>query len=78
MNRSNIGFGFVRVQLAGAGWMQPCERADETPCNSTRYRDLHRDMRSGRAFNRRINPPMIATGTISCPQAQICDQSNCR
>ena len=55
-NPSHRGFGFVRVQFAGAGWMYlPMRRwADATPLQQhPRYRAvLHGDMRPGRAFNR--------------------------
>ena len=55
-NPSHRGFGFVRVQFAGAGWMYlPMRRwADATPLQQhPRYRaTLHGDMRPGRAFNR--------------------------
>src|SRR5262249_7499583 len=50
------GFGFVRVQFAGAGWMYLPMRqwADATPLQQRpRYRAaLHGDMRPGCAFNR--------------------------
>ena len=55
-NPSHHGFGFLRVQLAGAGWMHlPMRRwADATALQQhPRYRAaLHGDMRPGRAFNR--------------------------
>jgi hypothetical protein len=55
-NPSHRGFGFVRVQFAGAGWMYlPMRRwADATPLQQhPRYRaPLHGDVRPGRAFNR--------------------------
>ena len=83
-NPSHRGFGFVRVQFAGAGWMYLPMRqwADATPLQQhPRYRAaVHGDMRPGRAFNRpnqsAENP---APGHTSCRQAQICDQfGNCR
>ena len=55
-NPSHRGFGFVRVQFTGAGWMYLPMRqwADATPLRQRpRYRAaLHGDMRPGRAFNR--------------------------
>jgi hypothetical protein len=55
-NPRHRGFGFVRVQFAGAGWMYLPMRqwADATPLQQCpRYRAaLHGDMRPGRAFNR--------------------------
>jgi hypothetical protein len=55
-NPSHRGFGFVRVQFAGAGWMYLPMRqwADATSLQQCpRYRAaLHGDMRPDRAFNR--------------------------
>jgi hypothetical protein len=55
-NPSHRGFGFVRVEFAGARWMYLPMRqwADATPLQQhPRYRPaLHGDMRPGRAFNR--------------------------
>src|SRR5262245_31907676 len=55
-NPRHRGFGFVRVQFAGAGWMYLPMRqwAGATALQQRpRYRAaLHGDMRAGRAFNR--------------------------
>jgi hypothetical protein len=55
-NPSHRGFGFVRVQFAGAGWMYLPMRqwADATPLQQRpRYpAALHGDMRPGCAVNR--------------------------
>ena len=83
-NPNHHGFGFVRVQLASAGWMHlPMRRwADATALQQ------HLDIAPPcmgicgpvAPSIAPINPPRIpALGATSCRQAQFCDQfGNCR